>query len=178
MTLMMGREGVDLVRQFAARATGQGVARDAYWGEIITSSLPKAVVGQVVDVLRRKFIRQFALRGGAGILGRAIPFGIGAAIGGVGNHVLGRRVLQQARLAFGAAPALRPVELEPRDAGESGVARAARRGGAIGSVLAGATSRGIRSAGRALTRRRRDSDQVEGPAASPGPDGPVGPAGP
>ncbi|MEI5583288.1 MULTISPECIES: hypothetical protein [unclassified Agromyces] len=155
MTLMMGREGVDLVQQFAARATGQGVSRDAYWGEIITSSLPKAVVGQVVDGLRRKFIKQFALRGGAGIIGRAIPFGIGAAIGGAGNHVLGRRVLQQARLAFGAAPALLPVELEPRDAGESGVARAARRGGTIGAVLAGATSRGIRSAGRALTRRRR-----------------------
>lgn len=156
MTLMMGREGVDLVKQFAARATGTGVSRDAYWGEIITSGLPKAVMGQVVDRLRRLFIKQFAVRGGAGIIGRAIPFGIGAAIGGVGNHVLGRRVLQHARHAFGAAPALLPVELEPRDAGESAASRTARRGAAIGSALAGATSRGIRTAGRALTRRRRD----------------------
>lgn len=156
MTLMMGSEGVDLVRQFAARAAGAGVSRDAYWGEIITSGLPKAVMGQVVDRLRRMFIKQFAVRGGAGIIGRAIPFGIGAAIGGAGNHILGRRVLQHARLAFGAAPALLPVELEPRDAGDSAAIRTARRGAAIGSALAGATSRGIRSAGRALTRRRRD----------------------
>lgn len=156
MTLMMGSEGVDLVRQFAARAAGAGVSRDAYWGEIITSGLPKAVMGQVVDRLRRMFIKQFAVRGGAGIIGRAIPFGIGAAIGGAGNHILGRRVLQHARLAFGAAPALLPVELEPRDAGDSAATRTARRGAAIGSALAGATSRGIRSAGRALTRRRRD----------------------
>lgn len=165
MTLMMGREGVDLVKQFAARATGTGVSRDAYWGEIITSGLPKAVMGQVVDRLRRLFIKQFAVRGGAGILGRAIPFGIGAAIGGVGNHVLGRRVLQHARLAFGAAPALLPVELEPRDAGESAATRTARRGAAIGSALAGATSRGIRTAGRALTRRRRDEPAVPGETA-------------
>lgn len=156
MTLMMGSEGVDLVRQFAARAAGAGVSRDAYWGEIITSGLPKAVMGQVVDRLRRMFIKQFAVRGGAGIIGRAIPFGIGAAIGGAGNHILGRRVLQHARLAFGAAPALLPVELEPRDAGDSAAIRTARRGAAIGSALAGATSRGMRSAGRALTRRRRD----------------------
>jgi hypothetical protein len=170
MTLMMGREGVDLVKQFAARATGTGVSRDAYWGEIITSGLPKAVMGQVVDRLRRLFIKQFAVRGGAGIIGRAIPFGIGAAIGGVGNHVLGRRVLQHARLAFGAAPALLPVELEPRDAGESAAARTARRGAAIGSALAGATSRGIRTAGRALTRRRRDEPaDLDQDALSSGP---------
>lgn len=162
MTIMMGREGVDLVRQFAARATGRGVSRDAYWGEIITSGLPKAVMGQVVDSLRRRFIRQFAVRGGAGIIGRAIPFGIGAAIGGAGNHVLGRRVLQHARLAFGAAPALLPIELEPRDAGESVAARTARRGSAIGAAIAGATSRGIRTAGRAITPRRREKPPLEG----------------
>ncbi|MDR5691848.1 hypothetical protein [Agromyces indicus] len=174
MTLMMGREGVDLVKQFAARAVGGGVSRDAYWGEIITSSLPKAVMGQVVDRLRRKFIKQFAVRGGAGIIGRAIPFGIGAAIGGVGNHVLGRRVLQHARLAFGAAPALLPVELEPRDAGVLAVTRTARRGASIGAAVAGATSRGIRSAGRAIGRRRRDDEQaeVEGGAPAPAPDAP------
>lgn len=172
MTLMMGSEGVDLVRQFAARATGAGVSRDAYWGEIITSGLPKAVMGQVVDRLRRMFIKQFAVRGGAGIIGRAIPFGIGAAIGGAGNHILGRRVLQHARLAFGAAPALLPVELEPRDAGDSTATRTARRGAAIGSALAGATSRGIRSAGRALTRRRRDEPAQDAVAdgATPTPE--------
>lgn len=114
MTLMLGQEGSDLVRQFAGQASGSGIARNAYWGELITNSLPKAVMGTVVDRLRSVFIKQFAVRGGAGIIGKAIPFGIGAAIGGVGNHVLGRRVLAQSRLAFGAAPPVLPAELEPR----------------------------------------------------------------
>ena len=154
MTLLMGREGVDLVRQFAAQATGVGVARNAYWGEVITSGLPKAVMGTVVDRLRHLFVRQFAVRGGAGIIGRAIPFGIGAAIGGIGNHVLGRRVLQQSRLAFGGAPRFLPAELEPRGPGEPAPARAIRRGGAFGETLLSLPGRSIRTAGRALGRRR------------------------
>ena len=32
MTLMLGQEGSDLVKQFAAQATGTGVVRSAYWG--------------------------------------------------------------------------------------------------------------------------------------------------
>src|SRR4029453_9403555 len=114
MTLMLGREGVDLVRQFAGQATGGGIARTAYWGELITNTMPKALMGTVVERLPCVFIKQYAVRGGAGIIGKAIPFGIGAAIGGVGNHILGRRVLQQSRLAFGAPPASYPPELEPR----------------------------------------------------------------
>jgi hypothetical protein len=154
MTLLMGREGVDLVRQFASQASGAGVSRNAYWGEVITSGLPKAIMGTVVDRLRRLFIKQFAVRGSAGIIGRAIPFGIGAAIGGVGNHVLGRRVMQQSRLAFGAAPSMLPIELEPREPGEPAAARAIRRGSAFSTAVIAASSRGIRSAGRAIGRRR------------------------
>jgi hypothetical protein len=159
MTLLMGREGVDLVRQFAAQAGGGGVSRNAYWGEVITSGLPKAVMGTVVDRLRRLFIKQYAVRGSAGIIGRAIPFGIGAAIGGVGNHVLGRRVMQQSRIAFGAAPPLLPIELEPRRPGEPAGARALRRGSAISTAVITASSRRLRSAGRAIGRRRGGDDQ-------------------
>ncbi|HEU4755519.1 MAG TPA: hypothetical protein VFS72_02565, partial [Agromyces sp.] len=178
MTLLMGREGVDLVRQFASQATGMGVSRNAYWGEVITSGLPKAVMGTVADRLRRMFIRQFAVRGSAGIIGRAIPFGIGAAIGGVGNHVLGRRVLQQARLAFGAPPQLLPIELEPREPGEGTVVRAGRRGAAFSTAVISASSRGLRTAGRAIGRRRGPTDAatgaVEPPVPNPSPTPPDG----
>ncbi|MFE6967516.1 hypothetical protein ACFVAJ_20735 [Agromyces sp. NPDC057679] len=144
MTLMLGQEGSDLVRQFAGQATGSGIARNAYWGELITNSLPKAVMGTVVDRLRSVFIKQFAVKGGAGIVGKAIPFGIGAAIGGIGNHVLGRRVLTQSRLAFGAAPGVLPAELEPR--GDDNVVtatgkRLARTAGLVGGVVGRAAKR-------------------------------------
>ena len=36
------------------------------------------------------------------VIGKALPFGIGAAVGGTGNHLLGRRVIVGSRRAFGA----------------------------------------------------------------------------
>ncbi|MFB9310512.1 hypothetical protein BJY17_000039 [Agromyces hippuratus] len=157
MTLMLGNEGVDLVRQFAGQASGSGAARNVYWGELITNTMPKAVMGPVVDKLRNVFIKQFAVRGGAGIIGKAIPFGIGAAIGGIGNSVLGRRVLKQSRSAFGQAPQVLPLDLEPRE-GDSMLTSAASRLSRAGTVVGGAVlsaGRGIQSAGQAAGRAAR-----------------------
>jgi hypothetical protein len=172
MTLMLGNEGSDLVRQFASQARGGGVATNTYFGELITNSLPKALMGTVVDRLRHVFIKQFAVRGGAGIIGKAIPFGIGAAIGGVGNHILGRRVLQQSRLAFGAPPQVLPLELEPRERDNrllrTTTARMTRAAAAAGG-LAATTSRGIRTVTGRATRsigrgRRTDAADAAEPA--------------
>src|SRR5690606_19939020 len=103
MALMLGKEGKDLVTQFGLQASGRST-RSAYWGEIVTSSLPRATVGPIVDRLKSSFIRSFAKKSGASFLGKALPVGVGAASGGVGNHVLGRRVVASSGSAFGAAP--------------------------------------------------------------------------
>lgn len=113
MALMLGKEGIDLVSQLTKQASGKGGTRSSYWGELVTKSLPRAAMGPLVDRLKSAFIRQFASRGGASFIGKALPFGVGAVIGGAGNHVLGRRVLNSARRAFGAAPVWLPRELEP-----------------------------------------------------------------
>ncbi|MCU1438283.1 MAG: hypothetical protein JWP66_1370 [Naasia sp.] len=115
MALMLGSTGKDLVKQFAGQFN-QGVpTRSAYWGELVTSNLPKAFMGQLTDRLKRAFLRRFAVRQGGSIAGRLLPFGIGAVVGGAGNHLLGKRVIQSAREAFPPPPLeLRP-ELEPRD---------------------------------------------------------------
>lgn len=113
MALMLGKEGVDLVSQLTKQASGKGGTRSSYWGELVTKSLPRAAMGPLVDRLKSEFIRQFASRGGASFIGKAMPFGVGAVIGGAGNHLLGRRVLNNSRRAFGAAPAWLPKELEP-----------------------------------------------------------------
>lgn len=168
MTLMMGREGADLVRQFAAQATGTGIPRNAYFGEIITSTLPRAVMGSVVDRLRHVFVKQFAVRGSAGIIGRAIPFGIGAAIGGIGNHVLGRRVLQQSRLAFGPAPFALPVELEPRG-DETAITSAGRR---LARAAAGAGRVASRPFGRLTRGAAKRETGAAADAVGPPADGP------
>lgn len=114
LTLMLGKEGVDLVAQLTRQAAGRGGTRTAYWGELVTKSLPRAAVGPLVDRLKTAFVHQFAAKGSASVIGKALPFGIGAAVGGTGNHLLGRRVIVGSRRAFGLPPTVFPAELEPR----------------------------------------------------------------
>ncbi len=105
MTLLLGMEGVELIAQLAGQAAGKRAGRPVYWGELLTKSLPRAAVGPVIDQLKTTFLRRFAPVGGASFVGKALPFGVGAVIGGAGNHLLGRRVLTNSHAAFGPAPA-------------------------------------------------------------------------
>ena len=172
LTLMLGSEGVDLVSQLGAQLTGRGVSRSSYWGEVITKSLPRAAVGPLVDRLKRTFIHQFSAKAGASVVGKALPFGIGAAIGGMGNHILGRRVIIGSRRAFGVPPVGYPPELEPLP-GASRLETAAfgtvRRAGAAVGNGGRRTTRALGGAVASLSpRRRRDvhDDREDRAAAS------------
>lgn len=115
MGLMLGAGGQALVKRAAEQAIGKGgMPGNTYWGQLITSALPAGAMGQVVDFLRRAFLRRMARNTGASMLGRAMPFGIGAVIGGVGNNILGRQVVRAAREAFGPAPLQFDGSLAPR----------------------------------------------------------------
>ncbi|MBN9606472.1 MAG: hypothetical protein J0G30_07665 [Actinomycetales bacterium] len=114
MTMILGSDGQELVRQFAAQAAGTGATRSAYWGELVTRRLPGPVVRQIADRLRRTFVKRFAAHQGGSVIGRLIPFGIGAVIGGAGNHLLARQVVRSARTAFPPPPATFPAALDPR----------------------------------------------------------------
>ncbi len=171
LTLMLGKEGVDLVSQLAGQASGKGVARPAYWGEMITKSLPRAAMGPLVDRLKKSFIRQFTVKGSASVVGKALPFGIGAVIGGTGNHLLGRRVLVGARKAFGVPPALYPVELEPKP-GSARLERSAATGvRRAGDAIASVGKRTVDAVGSVVPRRRREIEAApEDEATSGDPD--------
>jgi hypothetical protein len=112
MALMLGGAGSDLVQQFAGEAAGTGPKRSAYWGELVTRRIPKSMLRQLTTRIRKTFLRRFAARQGASIVLRIVPFGVGAVIGGAGNNLLGRRVVDASRQAFGPAPALFPGEVE------------------------------------------------------------------
>jgi hypothetical protein len=118
MAMMLGAPGTQLVKQLAGQAGG-GQARSAFWGELVTSSLPKSAVSGIGGKLRASFVKRFLTRQGTSILGRAIPFGIGAVVGGLGNHALGRKVVQSSRTAFGPPPAHFTVVLPPHGRPES-----------------------------------------------------------
>jgi hypothetical protein len=137
MTMMLGTAGSDLIKQLAGQVTGSGPAKPKFWGELVTKSLPEAAFNQVTSRIQRNFVRRFATTQGASIVGRAIPFGIGAVVGGAGNNLLGRKVVKSSRTAFGPAPEVFPTILDPviRTGGESrGRTLVSRVGGAGRSI--------------------------------------------
>lgn len=107
MTMVLGTAGSDLVKQLAGQAAGGG-GKSVFWGEMITKNMPRAVVGPIADRLKKTFMRKFAVAQGTNVVGRLIPFGIGAVIGGGGNHLLGRQIVRASREAFGPAPTAFP----------------------------------------------------------------------
>ena len=111
MALILGNAGEELITQFAGQAAGRGT-RSAYWGELLTKSLPNAAFGQIASRLRTAFIRKFAVTQGTSVVGRMIPFGIGAVVGGGGNHLMGRNIVRSSRDAFGPAPLAFPLSLD------------------------------------------------------------------
>jgi len=111
MALILGNAGQDLITQFAGQAAGKGT-RTAYWGELLTSSLPNAAFNQIAVRIRNAFLRRFAVTQGTSVAGRLIPFGIGAVVGGGGNHLLGRRIVRTSQEAFGPAPLTFPASLD------------------------------------------------------------------
>jgi hypothetical protein len=111
MTLIIGSAGSELVTQLAGEVTGTAQPRRRFWGELVTKKLPKAAVGKIGNQLRKVFVRRFAVSQGGTVIGRAIPFGIGAVVGGTGNHLLGRQIIRGSRGAFGPAPAEFPANL-------------------------------------------------------------------
>lgn len=156
MTMMLGTAGSDLVKQFAGQITG-GKSRGTFWGELVTKSLPEVAVSQIGGRVQQLFVRRFAASQGASVLGRALPFGVGAVVGGAGNHLLGRKVVTSSRAAFGPAPASFPTELDPvvRLPGSSSPAlpRLASR---VGTSLGSGVVAGVRSSSDAM-RRGRDA---------------------
>jgi hypothetical protein len=45
------------------------------------------------------------------MLGKMLPVGIGAAVGGAGNRLVGKKIVRNARGAFGVPPARWPSTL-------------------------------------------------------------------
>ena len=110
LTLLLGDEGLTLLTQVTSQARG-GASRSTFWGEFVGSVLPRQMLAPLVDQLKGMFLRRVATTGSASVIGKAIPYGVGAVIGGVGNYVLARRVVARSRTAFGPAPLALPLEL-------------------------------------------------------------------
>jgi hypothetical protein len=100
--VVMGAGGTELMR----KVTG---GKDR-WARTVTEALPLRVLGPVNNTLTRWFVKRYVTRQLALAVGRALPFGAGVLIGGVGNVVAARAVIGAAERAFGPSPARWPEE--------------------------------------------------------------------
>lgn len=98
--VVMGEGGTALM----SKVTG---GRDR-WARSVTEALPLRVLGPVNNALTRWFVKRYVTRQLALAVGRALPFGVGVLIGGVGNLVVARAVIRAAERAFGPPPARWP----------------------------------------------------------------------
>ena len=97
LAVLIGNSGVDTVRRMADR-TGK------HWARSFVRAVPMTAVKRINSVLGRNFVTKQGTKQGILVLGRDVPFGIGAGIGFLGNFALGMSSVKAARKAFGPAP--------------------------------------------------------------------------
>lgn len=108
VSVLVGESGV-------AALQGAG-ATEAHWAQVIARSTPRDKITGVNAYLRRLLLRRVGARQGALLFGRALPLGIGAAVGAGGNAALARSAIAVARKAFGPPPDRFPprvIDAEP-----------------------------------------------------------------
>ncbi|MFE2957482.1 hypothetical protein [Nocardia tengchongensis] len=95
LAVVLGESGMEIVQKSVGASAKN-------WGGLMAGKIPG--LSSMNDSLLKRFMVQFIAKRGALMVGKVIPAGIGAAIGGFGNRALGRRTVDNARKAFGAPP--------------------------------------------------------------------------
>ncbi|MEW1980378.1 hypothetical protein AB0333_05530 [Citricoccus sp. NPDC079358] len=145
MAVMLGDDGRKLLRDFTSQANGSGTG--PLGGAVAAISGASGISDVLFQQMKRMFMKKFIVRQGAGMLGRLVPFGVGAVIGGVGNRAMGKSVIKAAQNIFGPLPAALPgrlvTDLQALPAGKKRQASAGASGsGDVREVAAGAEEPG------------------------------------
>jgi hypothetical protein len=93
-----------LVGEGGVAALQSAAAGEAHWAQVISRSTPRDKITGINSHLTRLLVRRVGTRQGILLFGRALPLGIGAAIGAGGNAALARTAISVARKAFGPPP--------------------------------------------------------------------------
>ena len=105
LAALVGEDGSGAVKDLL----GAGRTSGAWLAE--AELLPLPVVSQLNSRLTQYFVKKYAIKRTAMAFGKMLPVGIGAAVGGGGNRMMGKKILENARKAFGPAPARWPGAL-------------------------------------------------------------------
>lgn len=99
LAVALGESGMEVVE----RTVGVRGVRD-----LMSKRIPGNAIAGMNTSLLAKFIKRFLAKRSALILGKLLPAGIGAVIGGAGNRTIGRGVVRNSREAFGPPPVAWP----------------------------------------------------------------------
>ncbi len=105
-----------LVGEVGGTALAGAEAAEGHWAYVLARSSSRDKIAGLNSYLGRLVLRRLGARQGALLVGRALPLGVGAAVGAGGNAALARGAIRAARRAFGPAPhefAPRVVDVEP-----------------------------------------------------------------
>lgn len=99
LSVLVGEAGRGAVKSLlgASRTSGAWLAE--------AELLPLPLVSQLNNKLMHHFVKKYTMKRAAMAFGKLLPVGIGAAIGGGGNRMMGKKIVENARSAFGPAPA-------------------------------------------------------------------------
>ncbi|CAL8899699.1 hypothetical protein KVA01_02640 [Kocuria varians] len=114
MALMLGEDGNALMGQLLANSsTSKNLG--GKWGLLLGKSGADSKKFDIGHTIRSMFVKRFLARQTGAVLGRALPFGIGAVVGGGANLAMARQVIKASRDAFGDFPAQFPAGLTAGD---------------------------------------------------------------
>lgn len=106
LLVLLGNSGTQTAEKVAGRTA-------PHWARHIVKSVPASTLRQINKVLGRNFVTKYGTKQGILVLGKAVPAGVGAAIGAAGNAALAQFVVRSARRLFGPPPAVWPAALAP-----------------------------------------------------------------
>lgn len=112
MALMLGEDGEALMGQILSKGGKAGLG-SSKWGLMLGSGATQN--SSFSKKLRNMFIKRFIKRQSTAFIGRALPFGIGAVVGGGANYALARSVVKSTHEAFGELGPTFPAALAEVD---------------------------------------------------------------
>jgi F0F1-type ATP synthase membrane subunit c/vacuolar-type H+-ATPase subunit K len=93
-----------------AELIGPGRTSGAWLSEGV-ATLPMPALSQLNSRLLKYAVKRYTVRRGALLFGKMLPIGIGAIVGAVGNRAVGKKIVRNARRAFGSPPPRWPASL-------------------------------------------------------------------
>jgi hypothetical protein len=90
---------------------GPGRTHGAWLSEGVAAA-PLSSMSLLNSRLLKTWVKRYAVRRSALMFGKMLPVGIGVIVGAIGNRLAGRRIVGNARRAFGPPPARWPRSLQ------------------------------------------------------------------